>query len=230
MSKAAHVVGTDVQNHVLSLGITPSLSSGNWGSIDFDNAARVAVSTIEEMVGRRFTPGATSSARLFDPPTNPNKGVISLRADLCSSSPPTITGGGNPMVLNIDYYMGPPNADQMISSEGISQPWSWVEFLNYLPFGNLYTSRKTISITGLWCYATVVPEVVWKAELAQAMKTIYPELAIHVSKGVLMWREGDVQEEYGRGVGTGPFAMEKLTWDKLVQNAVDSYKRNVGFL
>ncbi len=230
MSKSSHLIGSDVQNHVLSLGVTTSLSTGNWGSIDFDNAARVAVATIEEMIGRKFTPGATPSARLFDPPSNPNKGVISLRTDLCSASSVTITGGGSAMVLNTDFFLGPDNSDQMLNSEGISLPWSWVEFLNYLPFGNLYTSRKTISITGLWCYATVVPETVWKAELAQAMKTIYPEMAMHISKGLLMWREGDVQEEYGRGVGSGPFATEKLIWDGLIQNAASGYKRNVGFL
>lgn len=225
MSKTAHLVGTDVQSHVLSLGVTLSLGIGNWGSIDFENAARVAVTTIEELTGRRFTPGAAATTRLFDPPYTSRNNTVFLQGDLCSSTLPTITVSGSAMALNTDYFLGPDNADQIISSEGISKPWSWVEFRNYLSFGNSFTSRKSISITGLWCYATVVPETIWKAELAQAMITIYPELALHISRGALKWREGDVEEEYGRGLGAGPFMAEKLAWDALVKNAVSTYRR-----
>ena len=184
--------------------------------IKYQSRIDSAKQKFEGVIGRRIL--ATTQTRSFDPPISPRL-LLDLRTDLLSVSSLTIQGVAQ--VAATDYWLEPFDAPQ----DG--KPYRRVEFAvaRWGWAGPPITAalRRCIVITGSWGYSATVPDQVYDAILAQGAIDCYPELALAVSRGLQMKREGDVEAMYARGKGNGPLFEEMSAWQLRVADAINNY-------
>ncbi len=183
--------------------------------INYQSRIDSARQKFEGQIGRRIL--ATTQTRSFDPPISPRL-LLDLRTDLLSVS--TLTVQGVAQVADTDYWLEPFDATQ----DG--KPYRRVEFAvarwGYAGSPITAALRKCIVIAGLWGFSATVPDQGYDAILAQGAIDCYPELALAVSHGLQMKREGDVEAMYARGKGNGPLVEEMTAWQGRVADGVNN--------
>lgn len=214
MARTAYPTAGDLQVLLTASGVLLDLSAGGLIYLDLEGAVTAARQQFEELTGRTFL--AYSQARRYDSPVN-LRGILDLRADLLSLE--SVTAGGTALVSGRDFVLGPANADLN------GRPWSWIEFIQLFRSGLSPQIRQDIRVTGSWGYSAQVPEDVWQAILAGAAARVAPQIALGISRGLLLWREGDVMEEYGRTPGTTPLVAEAGMWVTQFGAAAARYRR-----
>ena len=182
-------------------------------SIDYQQRIDQARQTFEQQIGRVLL--ATSQTRRFDPPTNV-RGIVDLRTDLVSVTSLTVQGAAK--VEGTDYLLEPYNSAQ----DG--KPYRWIEFLSgiYWRFPLYVELRRSVVIVGMFGYALGVPTLGYDAILAQGAIDCYPDLALAISRGLQMKRQGDTEEMYARGKGNGPLFEEMISWQARVAQSINN--------
>lgn len=182
-------------------------------SIDYQQRVDSARQMFESQIGRVLL--ATTQTRRFDPPTNV-RSTVDLQTDLVSVT--SLTAQGVVKTEGTDFLPGPDNATQ----DG--KPFRWIEFLGgiYWPAPLPPQMRRSVVITGPFGYSLTVPTLGYDAILAQAAVNCYPDLALAISRGLQMKRQGDTEEMYARGKGNGPLFEEMSSWQLRVAQGVNN--------
>ncbi len=179
-------------------------------TIDYQTRIDAARNYIEGQIGRTLLP--STQTRKYDPPTNV-RATLDLQADFLSIS--SLTVQGKAFVADTDYILEPYNADV----DG--KPFRWIVFLQPTwPFPILLAQRRSVVITGVVGMAATMQAQAWDAILCQGAINCYPELALSISRGRQMQKEGDVEEMYARGQNTGPLLEEREAWALRVSQAI----------
>lgn len=115
-------------------------------------AAASVVSEFEERVGwYPFLADAGTHSRTFD--GTDQYGVLELDAGMIGN-PESVTVSGQPLTVNVHYYMGPQSAGAR------GKCFTHIRFMQ-----SLYTYPGLpgrISVTGKWGFCSVLPAFVWK--------------------------------------------------------------------
>lgn len=180
--------------------------------VNYQDRADAARLYIEGQIGRPIL--ATTQTRRYDPPTNVRR-TLELGADLLSVS--SLTVEGITMVENTDFVLEPYNA----AADG--KPFRWIVFTTRCwPYRLMPTQFRSVVITGTWGLSTAIQAQLWQACLCQGAINCYPELALAISKGLQMLKEGDVEQMYARGKGNGPLVEEMAGWQLQVDQAINN--------
>lgn len=217
MGQADYPTGTNLQAWLLATGLFANIDVDPFARIDCDQHMRSAITWFEGQVGRKML--ASTGTRRFDVPTGP-RNILALDADLVSCTSLTVAGVAK--TEGVDFWLLPDNANQ----DG--KPFDAIEFALSFAFSNL--QRKSILITGTWGFGLTIPDDAWEGMVAQGAFLAYPQIAINISKGTQMRREGDVEEQYGRGQKTGPLVEEAAAWQMQAGAAVGNYLRVESWL
>lgn len=203
MGQTAYPALGDLMQFLLS---HPSVTATSLANIDLAAACRAGRLDFETAVGRTML-GITQT-RTFDPPYNP-RAMLDLRADLASLTSLTIQGVTK--VLNTDFYLGPPNAD----ADGL--PWRWIEIAAWWP--NYRVAKRGISITGVWGFATTIPDDAWQAMLCQSALKVASQLISDQTGGLSSVQIGEIRESYG----ANPLSGMIDPWKIQIASAVQQY-------
>ncbi len=148
---------------------------------------------------------AATQTRKYDAPLGTN---LILDAGLLTCT--SVSVAGALLVADIDYWLAPANAALR------GRPYTRVEFRS-MPV----CDPQQIVIVGSWGRFAALPPEARLAVLGGAARRLAPQLGAAVSRGVVMWREGDVQEQYG----PEPFGGLAAAWQKLMERGVATYTR-----
>ena len=201
---------TDLERYLIGTGIVNTTPQAPFTFMDLNEFVQAAKSNFEGRVGRAVL--AVSQTRTYDPPMFPRT-KLPLVDDLAQLTSLSITGVAK--VLNTDFFLLPENADML------SKPFNLIDFA--VP---IYAGRKSISITGFWGYALVIPDGPWASILARAAMLAHPQLAAAVSRGFVSWKEDDVSETYG----TDPLGFLRDQWEKIYEGGVEKFRKVTVYL
>jgi hypothetical protein len=217
MPYSAYPVDTDLQSFYKGAGLIADPAP--YTTLGWASAVKKAVEAIQRETDRVFL--AVNATRTYDHPRG-SVSLLNLRADLCSDPtstvPIVVKVNGATQILNTDYFLGPPNADQDMN------PWTWIDFTRLFP-SNIVVQRKSIQISGPWGYSISIPDDVWHAILSYAAYILAPSVALTISKGLLAWKEGDEEERYAAGRDAGPLSHEMGEWLNQYTCTKDNLKR-----
>ena len=212
MPQAAHPAITDVQALYTASGLIADVTASPYSLVPWAAHLASAIAAFAARTGRKYP--AVQGSRSYDPPIS-QRGVLALGQDLASDGGTiVVTSRGTAQVNGIDYYLGPPNAD----NEG--RPWSWLELPSNLGFPMTPIYRKSIVITGLWGASAVIPDDVWEAERQYAAALCAVEIGLTISSG--LYKVEDVQ--YGN-MDTVPLSVQAAAWKSVFDATVKSRLR-----
>ena len=200
----------DMERYLVGGGLVFPTPQSPLTFIDLRQHVLGAINNFEGRVGRTLL--AASQTRTFDPPMFPRT-KLPLVDDLAQMT--SLSVAGTVKVLNVDYYLLPENAD------ALGKPFNLVDFA--VP---IYGARKSVSITGLWGYATQIPDGPWNSILARAAYLAHPQIAAAVSKGLVSWKEDDVSETYG----IDPLGFLRDQWEKIYEGGVEKFRKVTVYL
>lgn len=209
---------SDAVSFMEAAGLT--VSNTSLTNMKFDLALAAAIDAFETDTGfDPFIAAAADSTRYYSPDGTK---IIDLRGGLVAS-PTSVTvsydpgGGYNGTELTTsDYWMKPDGAD------GSTQPYTWIECAG-VPRG----LPRSIVIVGKFGYtpnATGPAEDARYAVLCKAAAIIAPQMRRELGNGVISWREGDTQRQYG---AEGSIAAAIADWEAGYKPVVNRYKREV---
>lgn len=184
-------------------------------SLDLATAVAAGIARFEREAGRKMLATAATERR-FDLPTS-QRGYLDLKADLSAFS--SLSIDGTAYTLNTHFRLLSEDADE----EGL--PWDRVQFERHWIFPLHWSNVRAVALTGYWGYGAStgagMPEDAWLAMLYGAMLSRLPQLAASVTRGVVNWREADVDESYG----AQPLAGLVSLWREEFDLAVARYRR-----
>lgn len=184
MAKAQYPNAHDLEEFLLSAGFSATFLA----DFDLETWAAAGRRSFERQVGRRML--ATSQTREFEPPTNP-RGYLAFDEDLWPSVVPTLTYDGAAIVAGTDYRLLPVNAADAGGA------YTSARFYRRWAAPVAFSLGAVVAITGLWGYATAIPEDAWLGMLAAAAVEMFPLIQHSKTRGLQMWREADMAEQYG---------------------------------
>ncbi len=149
----------------------------------------------------------TDVTRYFDP--NETR-FLDLQGGLMTLTSVSIAGVAQ--VENTDFFCMPKNANL----RGLP--------VTYLEFARVPTGRRgSIAVTGRWGCVATLPDSVKQAVLGKAAVLLVPQIHAAFSRGLLRWREGDVEQSSG----VEPFASLVQVWERGYAETVRHYRRLV---
>jgi len=182
MAKTAYPTEIEFHAYLSDAGF----SAAFLALLDLETALAAGQSTFEEMTGRRML--ATTQTREFDPPSNSWRD-LDLKTDLLSVT--GLTVGATALISGTDYRLLPYNA----ADDG--RPYNMVRFNRWWTPPPTWAERGSVVITGSWGFGTTIPEAAWQGILTLAGLSLFPAIAQSRTRGIQMWREADVTEQYG---------------------------------
>ena len=208
MPLTAHPAITDVQALYAASGLVPDATAAPFNLVPWAAHLATAIAAFATRTGRRYP--AVQGSRSYDPPIN-QRGILALGQDLASDGGGSIvvTSRGITQVSGIDYYLGPPNAD----NEG--KPWLWLELPSNLGFPMTPVYRKSIVITGPWGASATIPDDVWEAERQYAAALCAVEIGLTISSGLYKVEE----VTYGSG-DLVPLSAQANVWRCMFETTV----------
>ena len=217
MPQSAHPVVADVQALYAASGLVPDPTASPFSLVPWATHLAAAISSFATRTGRRWP--AVQGSRTYDTPTN-QKGILPFGQDLASDSGAiVVTVRGVVQVVNLDYFLGPSNAD----NEG--RPWTWLEFPSSLGYPLTPGYRRSMVITGPWGASALVPDGVWEAERQYAAALCAPEIGLTISSGLM--RVEDVV--YGAG-DTFPLSAQAAIWKAGFEATVKNHLRAASYI
>ena len=217
MPQSAHPVVADVQALYAASGLVPDPTASPFSLVPWAAHLATAIAAFATRTGRTYP--AVQGTRTYDPPSS-QKGILPLGQDLASDGGTVvITARGITQVVNVDYFLGPPNAD----NEG--RPWTWLEFPSSLGYPLTPVFRRSMVITGRWGASIAVPDDVWEAERQYAAALCAPEIGLTISSG--LQRVEDVV--YGGG-DTAPVSAQACVWTKYFDMTVKNRLRVASYI
>jgi len=190
---------SDVQALLLGAGVPQSIIDLQ----DPQGAIDAAVSLAQYRLGAPLLVSADEVATLrkFDPPSGPILWLgCGLVPDATAQVSVTTRNGVDATPVELvegqDYFLAPNNASTQ------HQPYTWIEFRHVQ-----YGLPRSIYVTGVWGYATLLPRVQWSALLAGAVLQLVPTLtsALSVTQAqaggqIKRKKIGQLEEEYSTTV------------------------------
>jgi hypothetical protein len=149
----------------------------------------------------------TDVTRYFDPNETC---ILDLQGGLMTLT--SVSLAGVVQVENTDFFCMPKNA----GARGV--PITSLEFVS-VPSGR----RGSIAVAGRWGCVAALPDSVKQAVLGKAAVLLIPQIHAAYSRGLLRWREGDVEQSSG----AEPFASLVQGWERGYAEAVRHYRRLV---
>lgn len=176
--------------------------------LDFAGAVSAAQERFEQEVRWfPFLKQNTDVTRYFDP--NETR-FLDLQGGLITLT--SVSIGGTALVENSDFFCMPRSA----SLRGVP--------ITSLEFARVPTGRHgSIAVTGRWGCVATLPDSVKQAVLGKAAVLLVPQIHAAFSRGLLRWREGDVEQSSG----AEPFASLVQGWERGYAEAVQHYRRLV---
>lgn len=203
---ATYPTATDLTRYFNGAGLVDLSPAPTFNFMDLAQATLSARSNYEGRIGRTLL--AVSATRTYDAPDYPRT-LLPLKGDM-AGSPSAVTVNSVAMVLNTDYYMLPTNAD----IENPPRPFTRIDFAV-----NPTCPRRGIVVTGPWGYATTISDGAWNAILARAAYLCYPQLAQAITRGLSVWRDDVVTEQYG----PSPLGYLRDQWEKQYEGGVERF-------
>lgn len=197
-----------------------AVANADLSAMQLDLAIASAIDAFEADTGfDPFIAAAADSTRYFSPDGTK---VIDLRCGLVAS-PTSVSVSYDPgsgyagtELTTDDYWLKPDSAN------GTTKPYTWIECAG-VPRG----LPRSIVIVGKWGYtpnATGPAEDARYAVLCKASAVIAPQMRKLLGGGVISWREGDTQRQYG---SAGSIAAAMADWDLGYAPVVRKYRREV---
>lgn len=186
---AVFVTETELQQFLVAAGLVTNPIEGLEQYLELGQAIEAATEWLEEYSGYYpFVADAAASARRFSPGEDR---LLLLRAGLLSvtwvKTGLLIDGsGGTSLTRDQDYRLLPETAEHR------GKPWTMIEFAS-VPSGD----PRSIEIKGSWGYCSAATAAASRAVLARATCELLPQIGQRLSEGVVKWREGDVERQYG---------------------------------
>lgn len=213
--------GEDFANYLIGTGLLLTNETEEWSRyIDLEKHVNAAYLNFQHLTGRKFI--AVTETRRFDPPTNANQ-TLDLGADIVSVTSLTVNGVAK--TEGTDFLLSPQNNDK----EG--RPFFMVEFLTGVFTRPIPASqRRCVAINGAWGFSLDVDDLVAECIFAGASILAYPQLALAISKGVMLWADKNERVEFSHYADQGPLTSERKAWKETWANGVMTYLRHtVGF-
>lgn len=187
MPREAYPDAADLSAFISSLSLNLSEEQAAALEARYAGAMDAAISSFREATGRVMLAEVTE-ARAFDPPTNPN-GLLSFSADLASLV--SVVVGGSTYVLGSDVRLWRPDG---APTDG---PWWGLRFRRRWARPLSFVEEQSVIVTGLWGYATRLPDSVYQALLEKGAGNVWAQLQRAETGGLKSWREKDRGEDYG---------------------------------
>lgn len=211
------VSGIDLLIELIAMGMIPNPPTAGWRFLDAHAAAAQGMAEVANLTGREFLASTTPTVKVFDPPTNA-KGCMSLHSDLCSTEPIVVQVSGITQTVNKDYFLGP---------EGIEpRPYSFIEFMRSFPKGWWNSARKSVTVSGVWGFSTIIPADVWRAMLSSGLRQMQAQLSFAIVQGLVSWHAMDMSQEFD----SDPLAVQVKQWDADSRYILASYTKRTGWL
>lgn len=196
----------DLETYLQSAGLLsiPNTSPGTL--LDLTSAIVASEEAFErDTLWFPFLKQNTDVTRYLDPPEGR---LLDLEAGLLALT--SVTLAGRTLVLGADFFLLPHNN----TLRGL--PTTYLEFTR-IPSGG----RGCIAITGRWGRVETLPEGVKQAVLAKAASLLIPQIHASITKGLMSWREGDVEQVSGGEL----FGSLVANWDRAFSECVKRYRR-----
>lgn len=184
--------------------------------------APAGVTAFERQVNRKMLAGS-ASLRTFDPPTT--SGGVKFIPDLASVAEDGVT----PTTVTVTYQPSGQGAvtwavprDYLLEGSDYDpnpmRPWTRLRATGNSWFGVPLapTYRQSVSITGRWGYASLIPDDAWLAMLFIAAAQALGIGLFALRGGVSKWTQQGVTEEYLPRI---------VEWKSAVDAAVMAYRR-----
>lgn len=213
--------GQDLRDYVVSCGLIladPAQEDASETYIDYDTMQAAANADFEDLVSRTFI--ATEQTLYFNPGDFSKAGILMLYQDVVSVSSLTILGVSKSQGPTADYILGPKeNAIQ-------KRPYFQIRLNAPQYLYQLYPQQPNSVVVVAMCgYSTDVPANAFKAMLAQGAISIYPQLALMISGGLMLMNQKNTREEYSHYADQGPLSTERKAWEKTVATAQSYFGR-----
>ncbi len=213
MGLSAYPTGADLRTFLEAAGLTLSDAL----ALQLDSAAAAGISEFERRTDRRPMLAGEAAERLFDPPLRSRE--LHLKPTLVSltsvSYQPT---GATPITLvpGTDLTSYPLNA----AADGV--PITRLRFSTRRWLDPLWIGQRgSLAITGVWGYASLIPEDAWFAMLALGSLEVLPVLSQAFTGGIVRWTEKDRSEQYN----ADPVGTLAGGWQMRAERAVMTYRR-----
>lgn len=212
MARAAYPKDADLERFLRGAGLITGAGTTAQALLDLVGAIAAAAEDWETATGYKpFLADAADVTRYYDPDGD----VIFFRGGYVSVTSVTVDvapgSDGTVLTVNQDYWLDPRDD---------------------LPHKRLYFSEwrrgdpQSIKIIGKRGYQVQIDELVWKAILCRGAELLVPELSAAISKGLVKWKAGDVEKEFGGASSfTRALSGEAIAWAKTFGNAALKYKR-----
>lgn len=206
----------EFQVFLTAAGIMASTPTDLQLLLDLDGALDAAVEEFNDRT--RYWPflstGIDEARRFIGDPLAPryldlNGGLLTLTSLITNVTYTNSAGTLETQTLN--FRLCPRDAVQR------GRPYTYVEFLS----DPAYVDDGEVLITGTWGFTTAanLPDSARRAVMAIASITLLPQINQAATQGLLRWREGDVEKQFGKA------AEMAGTWGLIADQAINRYRR-----
>lgn len=215
----------DLWTFLIGAGLMAASPSAAQKALDLAGAASSAKDDFEQDIQYEPFLAGVASLRKYDPrevvyPPE-EMPMLDLGGGLLSVTTfkvgVTATSPGLTLTLNQDYFLRPARAPQK------NRPYTWIEFYRAVfPPGVIGAGYPdSIQITGPWGFAATVPDWAFQAALFKAGLRLIPSLALAINNGLIRWRRGDEEKQWG----PHPLTAQREDWQREYHQAIGRYQR-----